>query len=399
MIKTLRDINLNNKRVIIRCDLNVPLKDGKILDDNRIKESLKTIKYVLDKKAKVIILSHLGRIKSEEDIKKNSLLPVSYRLSELLNKKVKFIPQTRGSVLEETIDNMDFGDAILVENTRFEDYPDKKESKNDEELGKYWASFGDIFINDAFGTAHRLHASNAAIARNLPSAVGFLVEKEINMLSSVLNNPNKPYVVIMGGAKMNDKIKIIDKLIKKADYILLGGGIANTFLKALDYDLKKSIYDEESVLHAKNLLEKYKEKIILPVDGYGSTDYSDNLSVSYCNIDDIKDDIMILDIGPKTLELFSKYIKDAKTVFWNGPVGVSEFKNFEYGTKSLCEVLKQSDAKVVIGGGDSAAAAIRFGYKDSFEHISTGGGASLEFIEKNSLPAIKLMEENINYEK
>ena len=399
MIKTLRDINLNNKSVIIRCDLNVPLKDGKILDDNRIKESLKTIKYVLDKNAKVIILSHLGRIKSEEDIKKNSLLPVSYRLSELLNKKVKFIPQTRGLVFEETVNNMDFGDVVLVENTRFEDYPDKKESKNDEELGKYWASFGDIFINDAFGTAHRLHASNAAIARNLPSAVGFLVEKEIKMLSSVLNEPDKPYAVIMGGAKMNDKIKIIDKLIKKADYLLLGGGIANTFLKALDYDLKKSIYDEESVLHAKNLLEKYKEKIILPVDGYGSTDYSDNLSVSYCNIDDIKDDIMILDIGPKTLELFSKYIKDAKTVFWNGPVGVSEFKNFEYGTKSLCEVLKQSDAKVVIGGGDSAAAAIRFGYKDSFEHISTGGGASLEFIEKNSLPAIKLMEENINYEK
>ena len=399
MIKTLRDIDLNNKRVIIRCDLNVPLKDGKILDDNRIKESLKTIKYALDKKAKVIVLSHLGRIKSEEDIKNNSLLSVSYRLSELLNKNVKFIPQTRGLVLEEVINNMDFGDVVLVENTRFEDYPDKKESKNDEELGKYWSSFGDVFINDAFGTAHRLHASNSAIARNIPSAVGFLVEKEIKMLSSVLNEPDKPYIVIMGGAKMNDKIRIIDKLIKKSDYILLGGGIANTFLKALGYELKRSIYDEESVLHAKKLLEEYREKIVLPVDGYGSLAYSDNLEVSYCDIDDIKDDTMILDIGPKTLELFSKYIKNAKTIFWNGPVGVSEFKNFEYGTKGLCEILSKSNAKVVIGGGDSAAAAIRFGYKDNFEHISTGGGASLEFIENGSLPALELMEENNNYEE
>ena len=389
MIKTLKDLELENKKVIIRCDLNVPIKDGKILDDNRIKESLKTINYVLDKNAKVIILSHLGRIKEETDLEKNSLKPVSVRLSELLGIEVKFVEQTRGSVLENEISNMNNKEVILVENTRFEDYPDKKESSNDEELGKYWAGLGDVFINDAFGTAHRAHASNVGIAKNIPSAVGFLVEKEIKMLGDTLNNPQKPYVVIMGGAKMHDKIKVIDKLIEKADYLLLGGGIANTFLKAIGYDLKASIYDEESLEHAKKLYEDYEDKIILPVDGYGSSSYSDGLEVKYSSVENIEDGIMMLDIGPKTVEIFSKYILDSKTIFWNGPVGVSEFKNFEYGTKKLCEVLRNSGADVIVGGGDSAAAAIRFGYKDDFAHISTGGGASLEFIEKQNLTALE----------
>ena len=389
MIKTLKDLELENKKVIIRCDLNVPIKDGKILDDNRIKESLKTINYVLDKNAKVIILSHLGRIKEETDLEKNSLKPVSVRLSELLGIEVKFVEQTRGSVLENEISNMNNKEVILVENTRFEDFPDKKESSNDEELGKYWASLGDVFINDAFGTAHRAHASNVGIAKNIPSAVGFLVEKEIKMLGDTLNNPQKPYVVIMGGAKMHDKIKVIDKLIEKADYLLLGGGIANTFLKAIGYDLKASIYDEESLEHAKKLYEDYEDKIILPVDGYGSSSYSDGLEVKYSSVENIEDGIMMLDIGPKTVEIFSKYILDSKTIFWNGPVGVSEFKNFEYGTKKLCEVLRNSGADVIVGGGDSAAAAIRFGYKDDFAHISTGGGASLEFIEKQNLTALE----------
>ena len=394
MIKTIRDFDINNKKVIIRCDLNVPLKGEEILDDNRIKESLKTINYAINNNAKIIILSHLGRIKTEEDKSKYSLLPVSIRLSELLNHKVTFINETRGLVIEETINNMRPQDIVLLENTRFEDLNNKAESTNDEKLGKYWASLGDIFINDAFGTAHRNHASNVGISKCIPSGVGFLMEKEIKMLGSKLNDPSKPYVVIMGGAKMTDKIKVIDKLILKADYILLGGGIANTFLTAQGYDLKKSIYDEDSIIHAKELLNKYQDKIILPIDGYGSLDYKDDLEVFYNTINNVDDDVMLLDVGPKTIKLFEKYINNAKTVFWNGPVGVSEFKNFEYGTKKLCEILSDSKATVIVGGGDSAAAAIKLGYKDSFSHISTGGGASLEYIEKMTLPALEVLDES-----
>lgn len=393
MKKTIKDFDINGKKVIIRCDLNVPIKDGVILDDNRIKESVKTIRYALDNNAKVIILSHLGRVKSEEDKRLNDLYPVCLRLSEVLGKKVEFIKETRGSVVQEKINNLLPGEIVLIQNTRYEDYPDKKESSNDEELGKYWASLGDIFINDAFGTAHRAHASNVGIASNIPSGVGFLIEKELKMLGDNLNNPQRPYIVIMGGAKMNDKIKVMDKMLEKADYVLLGGGIASTFLTAKGYDLKKSIFDENSLDYAKQILEKYNDKIILPVDGYGSLEYADNLEVFYDDLENVRDDVMILDIGPKTIELFSKYIKQSKTVFWNGPLGVSEFKNFEYGTKKVCELLKESGATVVIGGGDSASAAINFGYKDDFAHISTGGGASLELIEGKVLPGIEIIEE------
>lgn len=393
MKKSIRDFDLNNKRVIIRCDLNVPIKDGVILDDNRIRESLKTINYAISKKAKVIILSHLGRVKTKEDMKDKSLNVVAERLSKLLGKNVTFVNETRGSVLENEVAKMNPGEVILVENTRFEDYPDKKESSNDSELGKYWASLGDIFINDAFGTCHRAHASNVGIASNLESGIGFLVEKEIKSLSNICKSPKRPYTVIMGGAKMNDKIKVMDRLIDKADYMLLGGGIANTFLKALGFDLKLSMYDEESVKYCQKLLKKYSDKIILPVDGYSTPKYQDGLEVKYSNINDIPDNMMVLDIGPKTIDLFKEYINKSKTVFWNGPVGVSEFSNFEYGTRSLCEVLKDSNAKVVIGGGDSASAAIRFGFKDSFSHISTGGGASLEFVEGKTLPGIEIIDE------
>lgn len=393
MKKTILDFNLNGKKVIIRCDLNVPIKDGEILDDNRIKESLKTIKYALDNNAKVILLSHLGRIKTEEDKQKNSLELVAKRLSQLLEQNVQFINETRGTVLEDAINNMKNGSVLLIQNTRYEDLPDKKESSNDSNLGEYWASLGDIFINDAFGTAHRSHASNVGIAKHLPSGIGFLMEKELSMLGKALDKPKRPYVVIMGGAKMNDKIKVIDKLIHKADYVLLGGGIANTFLVAQGFDLKSSIYDKESINHAEELLRKYKDKIILPVDGYGSPSYQDGLEVKYDKLDNVTQGSMILDIGPKSIELFSKYILNAKTIFWNGPVGVSEFKNFEYGTKKICNLLNQSGAIVVIGGGDSAAAAIRFGYKESFDHISTGGGASLEFIEGKKLPGIEAIED------
>lgn len=393
MKKTITDFDLKDKKVIIRCDLNVPIKDGVILDDNRIKESLDTIKYASNNGAKVILLSHLGRIKTMEDKVKNNLRPVANKLSELLDKKVEFIEETRGKVLEESIDKMKSKDIILIQNTRYEDLPDKKESSNDEELGKYWASLGDIFINDAFGTAHRSHASNVGIASNIPSGIGFLMEKELTMLGNVLNAPKRPYVVIAGGAKMNDKIKVIDKLIEKADYVLLGGGIANTFLTAKGLDLKSSIYDEESINHANELMTKYSDKIILPVDGYGSSAYQDGLAVTYCKLDKVPDNIMILDIGPESIKLFSKYIDSSKTIFWNGPVGVSEFDNFKYGTEELCKCLARSEASVVIGGGDSAAAAIKFGYKDTFAHISTGGGASMEFIEGKDLPGISSIED------
>lgn len=393
MKKTIKDVNIDNKTLIIRCDFNVPIKDGKILDDNRIVMSLKTINYALDHNCKIVLLSHLGRIKSEDDKKNNSLYIVSKRLEELLNKKVEFINETRGDVLTNSVKNMKEKDIILVQNTRYEDYPDKLESGCDDKLGRYWASLGDIFINDAFGTCHRKHASNVGISKYIPSAVGFLVEKELNELSNALSNPKRPYVVIMGGAKVNDKIKVIDKLIKKCDYLLVGGGIANTFLKSMGYDLKKSIYDDTSLDYCKNLLEEYKDKIILPVDGYSSTEYKDNLEVKYSMLNEVPENYMVLDIGPLSIELFSKYIKDAKTVFYNGPVGVSEFKNFEYGTKNLLELLNKSNADVIIGGGDSAAAAIRFGYKDKFKHISTGGGASLELIEGKKLPAIEAIDD------
>lgn len=393
MKKTIRDFDLYNKRVIIRCDLNVPLNNGVILDDNRIKESIKTIDYALTKGAKIIILSHLGRVKSDEDKIKYNLYSVSTRLAELLKRDVTFINETRGAVLENAVYNMQPGNVILVQNTRYEDFPLEKESKNDEELGKYWASLGDIFINDAFGTVHRSHASNVGIASNIPSGIGFLIEKELNMLGNALTNPLRPYVVIMGGAKISDKIKVIDKLVKKADYILLGGGIANTFLKAKGMDLKESIYDADSIDFANKMLENYGDKIILPVDGYGSSSYQDGLEVTYSDVNDVPNGIMILDIGPKTVALFSKYISLSKTVFWNGPLGVSEFKNFEYGTKEICKALIKSRAKVIVGGGDSASAVIRFGYKDLFSHVSTGGGASLEFIEGKKLPGIEVIEE------
>ena len=393
MKKTIKDVNIDNKTLIIRCDFNVPIKDGKILDDNRIVMSLKTINYALDHNCKIVLLSHLGRIKNEEDKKNNSLYIVSKRLEELLGKKVEFIDETQGDVLTNSVKNMKEKDIILVQNTRYEDYPDNLESGCDDELGKYWASLGDIFINDAFGTCHRRHASNVGISKYIPSAVGFLVEKELNELSNTLSNPARPDVVIMGGAKVNDKIKVIDKLIKKCDYLLVGGGIANTFLKSIGYDLKKSIYDDTSLEYCKNLLEEYKDKIILPVDGYSSTEYKDNLEVKYSMLNEVPENYMVLDIGPLSIKLFNKYIKDAKTVFYNGPVGVSEFKNFEYGTKNLLELLNKSNIDVIIGGGDSAAAAIRFGYKDKFKHISTGGGASLELIEGKKLPAIEAIDD------
>ena len=393
MKKTIRDYDLNNKKVIIRCDFNVPMKDGKITDDNRIKESLETIKYAIDNNAKVILMSHLGRVKTEEDKKDKSLKAVSDRLSELLKRSVTFINVTSGEKLELAINNMKPQDVLLIENTRYEDVEGKKESGNDLELGKYWASLGDIFINDAFGTCHRAHASNVGIASHLPSGIGFLVEKELNILGNTLENPKRPFAVILGGSKVNDKIKVIENLVTKADYILIGGGMAFTFLKAKDIEIGKSILDEENISFCKEIMSKYPDKIILPIDTVCSKKIDEDSSFQNKFITDLKTDDIGLDIGFNTVKLFCEYLSECKTVIWNGPVGMCEMKNYQEGTRKLCEFLSKLDSSVIIGGGDTAAAVISLGFKDSFTHISTGGGASLELMEGKILPGVDIIND------
>lgn len=391
MKKTIRDYDLNNKKVIIRVDFNVPMKDGVILDDTRIRESLPTIKYALKNNAKVILMSHLGRIKTEKDKENSSLKNVCKRLSQLLNKEVIFVPFTRGLELEKSIENMEQGDIILMENTRFEDLNGNLESGNDSNLGKYWANLGDIFINDAFGTCHRSHASNVGIASNIPSGIGFLVEKEIKNLSVVLDNPNKPFTVIMGGAKISDKVPIIDALAKKADNILIGGAMAFTFLLATGLNVGSSLVDENSISIALDLLKKYADKIILPIDAVVSDSINGKGIEKF--VSDIKSNDIGLDIGSKTVEIFGEYLIESKTILWNGPVGYVENSEFQGGTRGLCEILKNLDACKIVGGGDSASAIINLGYKDYMTHISTGGGASLEFIEGKQLPGIVVIND------
>ena len=390
-MKTIRDFNLDNKKVIIRVDFNVPIKDGKITDDNRIKMSLETIKYAIEQNAKVILLSHLGRIKTEEDKLKNNLNIVVPKLEELLNQKVIFSSTTRGKELEDKISNMKNKDVLLVQNTRYEDLENKKESSNDPELGKYWASLGDIFINDAFGTCHRSHASNVGIAYNLPCGIGFLVEKELKVLD--LKNAVRPITIILGGSKVNDKIKLIENLVKIADYILIGGGMAYTFLKASDINIGSSLLDEESIVFCKNILKKYKDKIILPIDSVNAKEIKENVESRQCFINEIKQDEIGLDIGYNTTKLFKTYLEKSKTIIWNGPLGVYEIKPFDEGTIRICEILKNIDAKKIVGGGDTASAIINLGYKDVFDHISTGGGASLELLEGKKLPGVEVINE------
>ena len=387
-MKTIKDFDLNNKKVIIRVDFNVPMKDGKILDDTRIKESLETINYAINHNAKVILLSHLGRVKEEKDILDKTLLPVSKRLEELLNKKVIFINKTRGSEIEDTINNMNNGDVLLLENTRIEDYPNKLESNNDPLLSKYWASLGDIFINDAFAVSHRSCASIVGIASILPSGIGFLIQKELLNMLPVINNPKHPFVVIMGGSKVSDKIGVIDNLIDKCDYILIGGGMSYTFLKAKGMEIGKSLLEEDYLDYCKNLLHNTK-KIILPVDHVVSKSMEDDKPVIKENID--TDDIA-LDIGPETIKLFREYLDKAETIIWNGPVGMYENKLYQNGTKSLCESFNK-DKTIIIGGGDTAACINTLGYSNRVTHISTGGGASLELLEGKDLPGIKVIGE------
>lgn len=393
MKKTIRDHNLDNKKVIIRCDFNVPMKDSIITDDNRIKESLETIKYAIDNNTKVILMSHLGRVETKEDKIKNTLKPVADRLSELLNKEVTFIDETRGKKLEDAISKMNNKDILLIQNTRYEDIDGKKESKNNEDLGKYWASLGDIYINDAFGTSHRSHASNVGIASNLPNGIGFLIEKELNEFEKVLNNPKRPFTVILGGSKVSDKIKVIENLVKTADKLLIGGGMAFTFLKADGYEIGSSLLDEENIEFCKNMLKEYGNRIVLPVDVICSKEISEISSFYEVEVNNIKTDDIGLDIGSKTLDIFKKIIEESETIVWNGPVGMFEISKYAKGTKGICEALKNSNGVKIVGGGDTAAAVIKFGYKNDVTHISTGGGASLELLEGKELPGIKIINE------
>lgn len=387
--KIVTDLQVEGKKVLVRVDFNVPLKDGVITDDNRIVQALPTIKYLIDHNAKVILFSHLGKVKSEEDKAKLSLRPVAERLSELLEKPVTFVPETRGEKLEAAINALKEGDVLLFENTRFEDLDGKKESKNDPELGKYWASLGDLFVNDAFGTAHRAHASNVGIASQLESAAGFLMEKEIKFIGGAVDNPERPFVAILGGAKVSDKIGVINSLLDKADKVLIGGGMAYTFFKAMGREVGLSLLELDRVELAKEIMEKAGDKLVLPIDNVVAKEFSNDAVATIVASDAIPADQEGLDIGPKTVELFASYLKDAKTVVWNGPMGVFELPNFAKGTIGVCEAIANlEDATTIIGGGDSAAAAISLGYADKFTHISTGGGASLEYLEGKELPGV-----------
>ena len=387
--KTVKDVELNGKKVLVRVDFNVPMKDGKITNDNRIVAALPTIKYILENGGRAILFSHLGKIKSEEDKASKSLRPAAERLAELLGQDVKFIPETRGAELEAAIAELKDGEVLMFENTRFEDLDGKKESKNDPELGKYWASLGDIFVNDAFGTAHRAHASNVGISANLEAVAGFLLEKEIEFIGGAVDAPQRPMVAILGGAKVSDKIGVIENLLDKADKVLVGGGMMFTFLKAQGKNIGKSLCEEDKLELAKALLEKGGDKLVLPIDTVAAKEFSNDTEFRVVSVDALADDEMGLDVGPATVELFSNVLKDAKTVVWNGTMGVFEMSNFAKGTIGVCEAIANLEGAItIIGGGDSAAAAMQLGYADKFSHISTGGGASLEYLEGKELPGV-----------
>ena len=386
--KTVKDVELNGKKVLVRVDFNVPMKDGKITNDNRIVAALPTIKYILENGGRAILFSHLGKIKSEEDKASKSLRPAAERLAELLGQDVKFIPETRGAELEAAIAELKDGEVLMFENTRFEDLDGKKESKNDPELGKYWASLGDIFVNDAFGTAHRAHASNVGISANLEAVAGFLLEKEIEFIGGAVDAPQRPMVAILGGAKVSDKIGVIENLLDKADKVLVGGGMMFTFLKAQGKNIGKSLCEEDKLELAKALLEKGGDKLVLPIDTVAAKEFSNDTEFRVVSVDALADDEMGLDVGPATVELFSNVLKDAKTVVWNGPMGVFENPILAKGTIAVAKSLAETDATTIIGGGDSAAAVNQLGFGDKMSHISTGGGASLEFLEGKDLPGV-----------
>ena len=398
------DLDVTGKKVIVRVDFNVPLKSGEITDDNRIVAALPTIKYLVENKAKVILLSHLGKIdykKTDEEIaaakKKNNMAPVAKRLQEYLtDTKVVFVDATRGAELEKAVSELKDGEVLLMQNTRYE----KGESKNDEELGKYWASLGDLYVSDAFGSVHRAHASTVGIPTYLPSAVGFLIEKELKFLGDAVENPVRPFVGILGGAKVADKLAVISNLLEKCDTLIIGGGMAYTFLKAQGKEVGKSLVDDTKLDYCKEMMdkaEKLGKKLLLPVDTVVASSFPDPIDgpieTEVVSSDAIPCDKEGLDIGPKTAELFANEVKNAKTVVWNGPMGVFENPTLAAGTNSVAKALAECDGTTIIGGGDSAAAIKQLGYADKVSHVSTGGGASLEFLEGKGLPGVDVIEE------
>ena len=394
---TVKDVDLKGKKVLVRVDFNVPVKDGVITNDNRITAALPTIKYILEQGGRAILFSHLGRVKEEADKAGKSLAPVAADLAAKLGQEVKFIPGiTRGAELEAAINALEDGQVLLVENTRFEDVDGKKESKNDPELGKYWASLGDgIFVNDAFGTAHRAHASNVGISANVEKAVaGFLLENEIAYIQEAVEAPERPFVAILGGSKVSDKIGVIENLLEKADKVLIGGGMTYTFYKAQGIEIGNSLVEEDKLDVAKSLLEKSNGKLILPVDSKEANAFADYTEVKDTEGEAVDPGFLGLDIGPKSIAKFDEALTGAKTVVWNGPMGVFENPDFQAGTIGVMDaIVKQPGVKSIIGGGDSAAAAINLGRADKFSWISTGGGASMELLEGKVLPGLAALTE------
>lgn len=394
---TVKDVDLKGKKVLVRVDFNVPVKDGVITNDNRITAALPTIKYILEQGGRAILFSHLGRVKEEADKEGKSLAPVAADLAAKLGQEVTFLPGvTRGAELEAAINALEDGQVLLVENTRFEDIDGKKESKNDPELGKYWASLGDgIFVNDAFGTAHRAHASNVGISANVEKAVaGFLLENEIAYIQEAVEAPERPFVAILGGSKVSDKIGVIENLLEKADKVLIGGGMTYTFYKAQGIEIGNSLVEEDKLDVAKALLEKANGKLILPVDSKEANAFADYTEVKDTEGEAVDPGFLGLDIGPKSIAKFDEALTGAKTVVWNGPMGVFENPDFQAGTIGVMDaIVKQPGVKSIIGGGDSAAAAINLGRADKFSWISTGGGASMELLEGKVLPGLAALTE------
>ena len=385
--KTIRDINVKNKRVLVRVDFNVPLDNGRVTDDTRIVASLPTIKYLVEQGAKVILCSHLGRPKGKDQ--KLSLRPVATRLQELLGKPVTFVSDCIGQPVERVVEGMNAGDVVLLENLRFY----AEEEKNDPEFAKKLAAFGDLYVNDAFGSAHRAHASTEGVTHYLPGVAGFLMEKELNYLGAALANPAKPFVAILGGAKVSDKIKVIENLLPKVDSLLVGGGMANTFLAAKGLNMGQSLVEADKLDVARALMAKGGAKIVLPVDAVVADKFDAAAQSKIVPVDQVPPDWRMLDVGPKTLDAFEKILSGAKTVVWNGPLGVFEFPAFAKGTVEIAKRLAQSKATTIIGGGDSAAAVEQAGVADKMTHISTGGGASLEFLEGRVLPGVAALQD------
>lgn len=382
-MKKMEELNISSNKVILRLDLNVTIKDNTIVDDTKIRKSIPTIKYLLATNSNILIMSHLGKIKNEEDKESNSLKLVSIRLEELLGERISFIPKTRGVELENSFNS---NRITMMENTRYEDYPNKLESNCDDELAKYWASLGDVFINDAFGTTHRCHASNAGISKFLKSGYGYLIEEELKGLAPVIENTKKPFVVVMGGAKVDDKIKLIESMLKECDYLLVGGGIANTFLKAIGNNIGSSLYSADYIEPIKELYNKYKEKICIPIDVVVK-EADTNRTVS---VDSVSDSSYIYDIGSETIAKYKDILLGSNTVFVNGTMGLYEEEVFSKGTIALYDILLSSQAIKIAGGGDAVASVKNLGYERAFDFLSTGGGATLEYI---TLKSLKCFEE------